>query len=151
MRVLLVVLVLIALIAGAGFYLGWYDVKVQEDKIDRDLAAAKEEARDLGRKAGEGLEELSEEASELGKRAREKAKVLADTKTARGQVEQVAGENIVLRTDDNETLTVHTDATTKLERAGQKIDAVAVGDRATVAYQVRDGKNHATSVTVDRK
>jgi hypothetical protein len=140
-RFLLALVVIACVVLGLGFYLGWFQFGVDRGKVDADLAKAKEQTKDLGRKARNAAD-----------RATEGAKVLTETQTAKGQVKQVdpPEHRIVVETTDHKDLTLYTDAGSKVERNGQAVgpDGLRAGDPVTVAYQVKDGKNFVTRVTV---
>jgi hypothetical protein len=142
-RFLLALVVIACIVLGVGFYLNWFHFSVDHGKVDADLTKAKEQARDLGRKA-----------KNVGDQAKEEAKVLADTQTAKGQVKQAdpADRRFVVETTDHKELTLYTDAASKVERDGRAVgpDELRVGDPVTVAYQVKNGKNYVTRVTVEK-
>jgi hypothetical protein len=142
-RLFLALLVIACIVLGVGFYLDWFHFSVNQEKVDGDLAKAREQARDLGRKA-----------KNVGDQARETAKVLADTQTAKGQVKQAdpADHRFVVETTDHKEVRLYTDAASKFERDGQAVgpDQLRVGDPVTVAYQVKNEKNFVTHVTIQK-
>jgi hypothetical protein len=141
-------LLLVIGIGALGFYLDWWRVKktshgnevditlsVDKDKIKKDTGAAVEQAR----KAGDN--------------AREEMRKLAGRETVRGKIAAVnaADGAITVSRDNAESVVVHTNESTALKRGA---DAVTLPDlqpeqAVTVVYAVQDGKNIATSVTVE--
>lgn len=142
-RLLLALVVIACIVLGVGFYLDWFHFSWDREKTNADLAKAGDQVKDLGRKA-----------RNAGDQAKEAAKVLAETQTAKGQVKQAdpADHRFAVETTDHKELTLYTDAATTVERNGQAAgpDELRVGDPVTVAYQVKNGKNFVTRVTVEK-
>ena len=154
-RLLVVLVLIVVVVAGLGYYLDWFHVRVQEEKIQRDMEVAREKARQLGTKVEEKAKDLGRKAQDLGERAREGVKTVAQLKTAKGRIQQVdpADHRFVMRTTEGEDLTVYTDAASKIQQGDQdlRLDELRPGDHATVAYRVNDGKSFAASVTIVRE
>ena len=150
MRGLLAVLVVLVVAGvGLGFYWDWFGLTVNKDKMNSDTEGAKESVRALGKKIGD-----------RGKAAVDKAEGKSGTgaagaKGATGKVKQVEADDsrFLMTTADNKQLTVYTDPSSKLRLNDQelKLDGLHVDDQVEVAYDLKDGKNLATSVTVSRK
>jgi hypothetical protein len=148
----IVVLVLIAALAGIGFYRNWFDFSTQRDaqddskvkvslgvdtnKIAEDTAAAKDKARELGGTVQRNI------------------KGLAGAETVKGEVVSVDEKDgrFTVATADKPELTIHMAPAAKLLLKDKEIQLkdLRVGDRVTVAYEVKDGKSIAQSVTVER-
>jgi hypothetical protein len=52
-RFIVALILIAASVACLGLYLGWFDVKVNNDKIQADEKKAKEKLKDLGHQAKE--------------------------------------------------------------------------------------------------
>ena len=63
-RLLIVLVLLAACVAGLGFYQGWF--RVDQDKIQQDEEKAKEKLQDLGQKAKEKVSTPATTAKEEG-------------------------------------------------------------------------------------
>jgi hypothetical protein len=149
MRAFLVVLVLlVAAGVGLGFYLDWFGLTVNTDKMNEDTEGAKDNLRELGKK-------IKDKTNAAVAKAKEKnGTPAADVKTATGKVKTVeaADSHFLMTTADNTEMTVYTDASSKLRLNDEefKLDRLQVGDEVKVGYDLKEGKNLATSVTVKR-
>jgi lipopolysaccharide export LptBFGC system permease protein LptF len=130
MRALLVaILILIAL----GFYQDWLHPATNQMNAD----TGKERSQSLG-----GVEEQPG-AKQSG------------NETALGWVKKVEAtdHSFSMTTLDNEKLTVYAGHSTTLKLNGREITLadLEVGDQVRVAYDIKDGRIAATSITVDRR
>jgi hypothetical protein len=156
MRAFLVtVLVVIVIVVGLGFYLGWFQIHTTRDsdnkvhvtldvnrnKIDQDTQKAREGAAKVGNQVTEGVK----------KAAGNVAKAI-NTHRAKGDVVSVAeaDSRVTVRTEDNKTLTVKAEPTTKIRRNGVEagMDSLTQGDHVLIEYREENGDNVASSITV---
>src|SRR5437588_8739605 len=150
MRAFLVVLVVLGVAGvGLGFYLDWFGLTVDQDKMSADTAGAREKVQALGKKIGEGSKAAVDKAG--GKTGTGDA----GARSATGKVKQVEADDsrFLMTTADNKQLTVYTNASSKLRLNDHEftLAGLHVEDEVEVAYDLKDGKNLATSVTVSRK
>jgi hypothetical protein len=126
-------LVTILVLVGLGFYQDW--LHPADGRVKEYTGQAKERQQSLG-----GVERQS--------RAKENETTLGWVKKI-----ETADNCFVMTTIDNEKLTVHMDQSTTLKLNNREITLadIEVGDEVRVAYDIRDGKIVATSITVDRK
>jgi len=149
MRTFLVVLaVLVVAGVGLGFYLDWFGLTVNQDKMSADTEGARENVRALGKKIGDqGKAAVDKAGGKTGTST-------AGAKSATGKVQQVEADDsrFVMTTADNKQLTVYTDPSSKLRLNDREftLAGLHVKDEVEVAYDLKDGKNLATSVTVSR-
>jgi hypothetical protein len=141
-RFLAFLIVLAAIAVGAGYYLNWFNVNVNEDKIQHDTAAAQEKVNELSTKAKEYIHRDKDNAAP------------GEPQTARGQVKALdLGDNrFVLQTDGSKDVTFYTEPATEVMRDDQRgrPGDLKVGDKAVVVYQVKDGKKVAESITANK-
>lgn len=128
MRAFLVVLaVLIVAGVGLAFYQDWFHLTVNKGKMAADI----EKVKDKTGTASSG------------------------TKTATGRVTRVeaADDRFRMTTADDKEMTVYTGPSSKLRLNDRevKLDQLRADDDVKVAYDLKDGNNLATSVTIDRK
>lgn len=149
MRTFLVVLLL--LVGGGvalGFYQDWLHLTVNKDKMQEDTDGARANMNGLGRQIKEKTEETLD-------KAREKTGTQGSgMTTATGKVGKVeaADNRFQMRTTGNQELTIYMDASSSFRLNDQqvKMEYLQVGDEVKVAYDVKDGKNLAITVTANR-
>jgi hypothetical protein len=147
-KVFFALIVLVALAIGLGFYMGWFTVlqrqgpvqkvtlgvQVDTEKIKQDTEAAK--------------------AKGIGKTLTEKVQGLTKGETVKGSVVKVeaAEQRFTLMTGDRKelTITMGPSAKIRLKESELHLNDLKAGDVVSVVYQVKDGKNVAESVTVER-
>jgi ribosomal protein S1 len=144
MRGFLVVLVLlIVLVVGFGFYRGWFSLstaddlrrdelnvalKVDKGKVKSDAEAARESARHLGDDAKKAIKDTSK------------------TETISGTVAEVRPDRITVKQADGMEVSI-----VRKEEAGQTTASEAkVGDRVQVVCVTEDGQRVARSISVER-
>jgi Na+-transporting methylmalonyl-CoA/oxaloacetate decarboxylase gamma subunit len=144
-RVFAVLIVLVALGIGLGMYLHWFGVTVDKEKMKEDTAEAKDKVKELGKEIGKKVDHATEKSGTKD----------SESQTATGKVGKVeaADSRFQLTTADNKDVTVYTDSSSVLRLKGEefKLEDLRRDDDVQVAYGVKDGKNLATSVTVNRK
>lgn len=171
-----VVVVLLVCVIGLGFYQGWWAVEtntddtqsarkvdvsltIDKDKAQQDLDDASQAASDTVESAKQGLSNLAEGAKEGAKDVAESVKGAGDAvvqtvtgTTVEGVVESVdAASRTVTVKNGEETVQVvlQEDATiTDSQDNAQTIAQVAQGQRVSVTYSEKDGKNWASSLEV---
>ena len=81
--------------------------------------------------------------------AQQKAQELTGTATVEGHVSKIEenGASFTVGTSDHRELTFHMDGTVTI--TGTALQGLHVGDRVTVNYTTKDGKNLARNVTVE--
>jgi hypothetical protein len=149
MRAFLVVLgVLILGGVALGFYQGWFHLTVNKEKMKEDTEGAKEKLQGLGKKTEEKADKTVDNAKE------QPGTTSSGPKTATGRVKKVeaADNRFLMTTADNKELAVYTDPSSRLRLNDKevKLEHVRLEDEVEVAYDLKDGKNLATSVTVNR-
>jgi Cu/Ag efflux protein CusF len=156
------VVILLLIVGGVGFYLGWFNfekkkdtgddkvtfsVEVDKQKIKDDAAAAEKRAKEIGA-------DLKEKASESTETARKKLNESAAQQTVAGRINRVdpASNRVTVMTADNKEMTFQVEPATtlRLQDASAVLKEFREGDRITVVYAVQDGKNIARSVSVER-
>lgn len=148
-RVVLVLVLLVVVAAGAAWYAGWLNVTsdnksdgsqpsvtvgVNKKEIDKDLEAAK-------KKAGEIKEDVKDTIQSV------------TGATLKGTAEDVSKDRITVKQADGKSVTADVTAETKV-RAGDKdatLTDVKAGDTVTVACSVKDNKHTAKTITVEKK
>jgi hypothetical protein len=150
--ILTLVVVLIAVTIGLGYYRDWFNfstkrsaqgddkvtlsLQVDTGKIKHDIEAAKQKVKDIGKTGNDNVE------------------ALAGAATVKGTLVKVeeAGQRFTLMTADNQQLAIQLDASSQLRlmEAEMRPEDLRAGDRVTVVYKVNDGKNIAQSVTIER-
>ena len=149
MRAILIVLA--ALVVGGialGFYQDWFSLTVDQDKMREDAEQAKEDLQGVGK-------QIKEKVQGTGDKAREETGPKGSgIKTVTGRVTKVeaAANRFLMATADNGELTIYLDPSSHLRLNDQevKLEELQVKDEVEVAYDLKDGKNLATSVTVNR-
>jgi hypothetical protein len=114
----IVLIVLAAAFIGLGFYLNWFTLTVDKEKMGKDTTTAKDAVKDV-----------------------------FTGKVAKGTVKTVA------EPENGFTLTSAAGPEMKFWRnkEGGKLADLKAGDAVTVKFREKDGKNEATSVTIERK
>src|SRR5690348_17210683 len=119
----LTILAVIVIVIGLGFYLGWFQVHTARDnenkvhvtldvnrnKIDQDTQKARESAGRVANKVKEGVQGAAAGVAKAIHTHRAKGEVMAVNE---------ADSRVTVRTEDNKTLTVRTEASTKIRRNG---------------------------------
>lgn len=150
-KLLLLVVVLIIATVGFGFYRGWFKFTAKEDPKDQkvDVGVKVDVAKvkaDVGK--------ASEKAEALGEKAKEKIEGISKDTTAKGEVDSIDDKDssFTLTTADSKKLTLHVDADSKIQLNKEAIALTKLrkGDRVSATYHVKDGKNLARDVTVER-
>jgi hypothetical protein len=140
-----VLIVLVALGLGLGLYMHWFGVTVDKEKMKDDTAEARDKVKGLEKRIEDKVAQGKENVGTKG----------SGGQTATGKVNkvEVADSRFQMTTTDNKDVTVYTDAASelRLKDEGFKLEDLRPEDDVTVAYDVKDGKNLATSVTVNRK
>jgi hypothetical protein len=140
-----VLIVLVALGLGLGVYLNWFGMTVDKEKIKDDTAGARDKVNGLEKRIEDKVAQAKEKAGTKG----------SGGQAATGKVNkvEVADSRFEMTTTDSKDVTVYTDASSELRLNGEgfKLENLRLADDVTVAYDVKDGKNLATSVTVNRK
>lgn len=151
LRLLGFLVVLIALVVGAGYFLGWFGFSTQRNTPNNEKLTV-------------SLEVDSEKIKEDAETARQKAKAIGDSvqdsiaqvgaETAKGTIVSIheAENRFVVRTMDKKELTLQMEPSAKARLNNQEVGLkdFRAGDPVTVVYKVKDGKNLARSVTVER-
>ena len=139
------VFVLLIIAVGLGFYLHWFGVSVDKEKMNEDLTVAKADIKGVEK----GIENKVHSAKDGS------ATTASGGQTATGKVSKVelADDRFQMTTTDNKDVTIYLDASSKvrLKGAESKLEALEREDEVKVAYDIKDGKNLATSVTANRK
>jgi hypothetical protein len=149
---LLLLLFLAVAFVALGFYQGWFrfadnEVKVDKDKMKEDTKLAKEKAKEIGKnikeKAGEAVDKIKDKSG---------SKDAAPQKVAGTVQKMEPAENrfVVAGPEDSETLIQVTDQSTL--RKGDKtitLTDLKAGDRVSVSYRVKGGKNEAVTVNLE--
>lgn len=129
-------LITILVVVALGFYQHWLHPGANKGNTKERTGQTKERLQGLAR-----IEEPTSGA-------------LGDEMTL-GWVKKVESTDhyFLMLTVDNEKLTVHTDPSTMFKLNGREITLadLEVGDQVRVAYDVKDGKITAASITVDRR
>jgi hypothetical protein len=149
MKTFLIFVLIIGAALGFGYYCGWLrlsaereqgkvavGMQVDTDKIKADAKATGEKARHLTDKfRGDG-----EEA--------EHAETVQGTVTSIDEAER----RLLVSTAGNKELTIQVDATTKIRfrETQATLKEMRTGDAVTVVFHVKDGKNLAQSITLER-
>jgi hypothetical protein len=141
------VVVLVALVAGGvalGFHQGWFGLTVNKERITEDEG----KVQGLGKQIKDKAEETIDKAREgTGTKS-------SGVKTATGRVKKVEATDsrFLMTTTDNTELTVYTNPSTTLRLNDQRVGLadVQIGDEVKVDYDLKDGQDLATSVTVNR-
>ncbi len=159
-RVVLVLVLVVAVAAGAAWYAGWLNVTtanksdgsepsvtvgINKKEVDKDVEAAK-------KKAGEIKEEVKEKAGEIKEGVKETIQSVAGA-TLKGTAEDVSKDRITVKQADGKSVTADVTAETKV-RTGDKDTTLAdvkTGDTVTVACSVKDNKHTAKTITVEAK
>ena len=144
MRLFMFMIILLMVIIGVGFYRGWFTfttehkdgadnkvgvkVEIDKDKIQADAEAARNKVRGIGDSVSSG------------------------SKTMEGTLAKVGdGTFSVMEANNNEVaFQLEPSAKVRLRDADSRLASLQAGDRVTVAFHEKDGKNMATSVTADR-
>jgi len=153
----LTLFLLIAVVLGVGFYLGWFHLGARRDaatdqvhvtfdinrgKIEQDANKVRGQAAQVGQRVEKGTKEA---AAKVGT-------ALKSDYRAKGEVTQIDGaaNRVTIHTDDNKTLTVQAEGATKIRRNGVDVnmDSLTEGDHVLVLYRDENGKNVAQSITV---
>jgi translation initiation factor IF-1 len=147
---LLVVLFLI--VAGVGWYRGWFTMGLRndssDDKVDVNVSIDRAKIRSDTQAAQERTRELGERVT---RQAREVVKS-PEEETARGNVIDVLPEmrQVRVRLEDGvQTFEVPENSTVRLQAKSGMLEQLKPGDRVTVIYQMKDGKRVARSLTVE--
>jgi hypothetical protein len=138
---LLFLLVLIVAFVALGFYQGWFRfsgnrLEVDKDKMKKDAELAKQKAQEL-----------------IDKFKKKTGAKDSDLKTVTGKVAKVEpDENRFTLTGpkDQETLIQVPDASViHKDNKTASLTDLKVGDRVTVTYHAKGGKNEAVAVTIE--
>jgi hypothetical protein len=145
-------IVLIVVFVGLGFYLNWFEFSAgrntQDDKkvtlkLDVDTAKIKEDTATA-----------KDKAKEMGDKLKSNVDTSLATETAKGSIVRVeeADRRITLMSDTNKELTIQMESSSKVrvKDADVQLKDLKVGDRVTVVYKSKEGRNIAQTVTVER-
>jgi hypothetical protein len=147
-RLLGTLAIIVIIVVVVGVYRDWFHFTRSQDQGGETL--------DLGvqvdkQKIKEDQQALENKAKEFGGQLRDKA---APEEKATGTIAQVdpTAQRVVVRTTDQKEITVYLESATKvrLNDAQASLKEVHEGDRATVNYSAKDGKNYARSISVER-
>ncbi len=140
-----VLIVLAALGLGMGLYLHWFSVTVDKERITEDTAEARDKVSGLGKQIEAKIDSAKEKSATKG----------SESQTAAGKVNkvEVADNRFQMTTTGNKEVTVYTNTSSELRLNGEAftLEELQRDDNVRVTYDVMDGKNLATSVTVSRK
>jgi hypothetical protein len=143
----LLVLVVIAL-CGVAFYRNWIVV----EKAPAPSGDATQINITVDRaKARHDIQEARQEASELVQKAREGAENLVQTSTLKGEIQAIDPEarQVTLMVDGQpQVVHVQADADVQRDNAKVSLEALKVGDIATVKIKDEKGVKAAQSVSV---
>jgi hypothetical protein len=149
-KLLLVLLLGAVLVAGLGYHWGWFTVSTTRGTQRTDVQLTIDRA-----KVASDLQELRDRARNSSAADREDPAPPIRGQTVRGKVTKIEPEQnrFVVTTADNQAVTLHWDTATVLVVNGAKITQadLRAGDAVAVSYQVREGKNVATNVIIERK
>jgi cytoskeletal protein RodZ len=153
MRALLTVIVVLAVLVVGGFVAlgfsrGWFNLTVNEAKMKEDSDEAKEKVQGLGK-------QIKDKAGETVEKARERTGTTKSAvETASGSVKKVeATDNrFLMTTADHTELTVYTNTSSTIRLNDQQVGLgdLRIGDAVKVDYDLKGGKDLATSVTANR-
>jgi hypothetical protein len=149
MRTFIIFVLVVGAAVGFGYYCGWLrfssereqgkvavGMQVDTDKIKSDARATEDKARRLTEKFKGGAEEAEH------------------AETVKGTVTSVdeSDRRLMLSTAENKELTIQLDSGTKIRARDTQaaLKDLRPGDQVTVAFHVKDGKNLAQSITVER-
>lgn len=154
---ILTVLLLIVVVLGLGFYLGWFRLSAQRDaandqihvtfdvnrgKIEQDANKARAQIGQAGRQVAQGAKDV---AGKVGA-------ALKVSHQAKGEVVKIneTDARLTIHTEDNKTMTVQAEPSTKIRRNGVDVnmDSLTEGDHVLILYRDENGKNVAQSITV---
>ncbi len=155
-KLIFTLLVVVLIVAGLGFYLGWLHFGTERDregnligvrvdinrgKIRNDTQTVRKEAGNLGRKVKEGAEEASEAIRHA-------------PSSLTGDVTAIhANESrLTVRTADGRLHDVAVTGTTRIRRneVSVPLNQLMAGDRVVVSYRQENGRPVAESITVQQ-
>jgi hypothetical protein len=144
------------LLVAAAAYLKWFRVSVEnpangsettiavsvdKDRVQRDLATAREKARGIAESAAEGVKEI-----------REKAESSRTARTITGEIVEVGKqhESVTVSSAQNQTVLLMLEPQTTIQIGGKdaRPSEVEVGQKAVVTYSTRDGRNVAQAIRI---
>jgi Cu/Ag efflux protein CusF len=148
---------LIVVVLGVGFYLGWFRLSAHRDasneqihvtfdinrgKIEQDANKARAQVGQAGRQIAQGAKDVAGKVSAA----------VTGSHQAKGEVVKIdeTDSRLTIHTEDNKTLTVQAEPSTKIRRNGVDVnmDSLTEGDHVLVLYRDENGKNIAQTITV---
>jgi hypothetical protein len=147
----IIVLLLLVALVGLGFYRDWFHFTREQSPEDGKEAVRLEVNKD---KIQQDLNKAKQQAGKIGAEVKDKLSVHSTTETAKGAITKVedANHHFLLRTSEQKELTIQVEPTSRIRLRDTQIQLqdLRVGDQVTVTYQVKEGKNIAQTVTVER-
>jgi hypothetical protein len=132
--ILLALLLVVVVVLGVGFYLGWFHLSARHDAATDQVHLV----FDINRG------KIEQDAKKAG--------APKESHQAKGQVVEIdeATSRLSIRTADEKTLTIQAEPSTMIRRDGVDVgmDSLTQGDRVLVLYREENGKNVAESITV---
>jgi len=143
MKILGFLVLVVAVVAGVGFYRGWFTIATNpSDRPDDKVSVT----------VGVDTERIKSDAAAAKRKARDFGGAVAGSKTVQGKLNEVTEGRIVVATDPTGTMDFHLEPDAKIflgkEEARSK--DLSAGDRVTVTYREQDGKNKVQTVTAER-
>jgi hypothetical protein len=149
-KFLLTLIVLIAIVVGVGFYLGWFAVSMDRN-VDGNGKITVSLDINPGKISGT-TQAVAQKAEQVGHGIKDKIDGHGNAETVKGtiaKVEPAAKRVVVMTSGDKEvTIVVEPASKVRLNDAEIKLDDLRVGDQINADYDVKDGQNIARSVTV---
>ncbi|MGE3805785.1 MAG: hypothetical protein AB7K24_14010 [Gemmataceae bacterium] len=149
-RFLAILLVVVALVAGLGFYLGWFDVSRQSgnDRTDITLQINKDKVKEDTNKAVES-------AKETGRKIKEGAQQLVSGKSVTGTVASVDAVAGTMSVDTGAAepvkFTMMPETKVKTDTEAKSMDDLSPEQKVTVAYhEDKNGARIADTITIEQ-
>jgi hypothetical protein len=143
-------IVLIAIVVGVGFYLGWFVGSIDRNAdgdgkitVSLDINPAK---------IWGTTQKVAQKAEQVGHDVKDKIGGHGNAETVKGTIAKVepAAKRVVVTTSGDKEVSIVVEAASKVRRNDTeiKLDDLRVGDHINADYDVKDGQNIARSVTV---
>jgi Cu/Ag efflux protein CusF len=148
-KFLLTLIVLIAIVIGVGFYLGWFVASMDRNADSNGKITVSLDINPA--KIFGTTQAVAQKAEQVERGIKEKIDGQGNAETVKGTIAKVepAAKRLVVTSGDKEvTIVVEPTSKVRLNDADIKLDDLRVGDHINAVYDVKDGQNIARSVTV---